>query len=154
MTSGTSQHRSRSFTLALYVNAALLAAILLSLLNSRGRSPLDSISLNSTAFGQIAQPIAGGAGFYLMPAQFSTNSWGCYVMDVDAQTLVCYVYDSAKPGNLRLVAARSFALDRQLRSYNTSPSPYDVQQVIEQERDTARRPEELNPATKPTVPNE
>lgn len=150
----TPPRSTRSLTVALYVNAALLAAILLSLLNGRSRSPLESISLTSTAFGQTLQPIAGGAGFYLMPAQFSTNAWGCYVMDVDAQTLVCYVYDPAKPGNLRLAAARSFALDRQLRSYNTTPPPYDVQQIIELERDTARRPEELNPTTRPTVPNE
>lgn len=149
-----SRRPARSLTIALYLNAGLLAVIALVLLG-RGRGPLESITLNSAAFGQQApQAIAGGAGFYLMPAQFSGNSWGCYVMDVDAQTLVAYVYDPAKPGTLRLAAARNFSFDRQLRSYNTAPKPEDMKAVVDQEHETSRRPEELNPATKPNVPNE
>ena len=142
---------ARPLTIPLYLNAALLAGILIALVsNGRGRSPLDTITLSSTALGQQApQAIAGGAGFYLMPAQFATNSWGCYVMDVDAQTLMAYVYDVASPRTLRLVAARNFSFDRQLRSYNTAPRPEDMDAVVKLERDNARRPEE--PATRPAV---
>ena len=146
--------RRNSLTLALYFNGAMLALIVILLASGRGRSAVDSITLDSTAFGQQApMAIAGGAGFYLMPAQFSGSSWGCYVMDVDAQTLVCYVYDPAKPGTLRLAAARNFSFDRQLRSYNTLPKPEDMEQVIKLERDTARRPAAMNPATEPAVSN-
>lgn len=156
-TTATSSRESKKtgqgLTLALWFNGVMLALIALVLLG-RGRSPFDSIMLSSSALAQQVQPIAGGAGFYLMPAQFAGNAWGCYVMDVDAQTLVAYVYDPAKPGTLRLAAARSFAMDRQLRNYNTTPSPYDVQKIVDLERDTARRPENLNSTTEPAVPNQ
>src|SRR5438477_543231 len=72
------------------------------------------------AFGQASgqmPAIAGGAGLFVTPAQFSTNTWGCYVMDVDQQTLCAYQYF---PGErkLRLVAARNFRYDRRLGQFN------------------------------------
>ena len=146
----------RPLTIALYANAALLAGVLLVLVGRNGgpRFP-ESVAMAQ----QAPSPIAGGAGFYLMPAQFATNSWGCYVMDVDAQTLVAYVYDPATPRTLRLVAARSFVYDRQLRSYNTLPRPDDIAEIVRNERDQSRRSEEAidasqNAATRPVVPND
>ena len=143
--------KNRSLTVALYVNAALLAMILVALL-VRGRSPFESV-----AFGQqVPQPIAGGGGFFLMPAQFASNAWGCYVMDVDAQTLVAYRYNptggNSGVGTLSLAAARSFVYDRQLRKYNTtSPLPEEVQQIVRAERDQSLRPD--GATTKPIIPN-
>ena len=141
---------------ALYLNAALLAGLLVAMLaRGSGRSPFDSM-----AFGQPApQPIAGGAGFYLMPAQFDRDHWGCYVMDVDAQTLIAYQYDNTGPGgqrNLRLVAARSFQYDRQLRSYNTLPKPDEVQQLINIDREGTTSDAPTNPTdttSRPVIPN-
>jgi hypothetical protein len=142
-----STRSTRSLTIALYLNAGLLALIALLLIN-RSKSPFES-----TAFGQSVQPIAGGAGFYLMPAQFSPNAWGCYVMDVDAQTLVAYVYDQrSSPATLRLAAARSFAFDRQLRSYNTQPAIEEIEQIIRTIRDNAGTTTSDGPATRPVVP--
>src|SRR5687767_8882953 len=103
--------RRNPLTVALYVNAALLAAILLVLM-SRDSSP----TLLAPAMGQQQPAIAGGAGFFVVPAQFSTTTWGCYLMDVDQQNLCAYQY---VPGErqLRLVAARNFRYDRRLGNF-------------------------------------
>src|SRR5690348_9615622 len=121
--------RRNSLVVALYLNAALLAAILIALL-ARDSSP----TLIAPAMGQQQQPaIAGGAGVFVVPAQFSTTTWGCYLMDVDAQTLVAYQY---LPGEkkLRLMAARNFRYDRKLGQYNTdTPSPAEVKELLDQQ---------------------
>lgn len=146
------RRRNRPLLAALYVNAGLLALIAVALIaRGGGRLPFEA-----AAFGQQApQQIAGGAGFYLMPAQFGTNVWGCYVMDVDAQTLVAYRYDpgAGAKGELRLAAARSFVNDRKLRKYNTSsPTPDEVGRLLELESDQSRRPD-ADATTRPTVPS-
>lgn len=139
----------RALNLALFLNAGLLAVIAVALLGrSSGRNPFESMALAQ----QVPQPIAGGAGFFLMPAQFSTNQWGCYVMDVDAQTLTAYVYTprDSRSGELRLAAARSFVFDRQLKNYNTSPRPEEIRQLVELEKDQSRRPDDAT--TRPVIP--
>lgn len=146
------RRRNRPLKLALWANAAMLAVIAVALIarGSPGRMPWESL-----AFGQqVPQPIAGGAGFFLMPAQFGTNQWGCYVMDVDAQTLVAYRYDSggSSVGTLRLAAARSFRWDRQLTSFNVgAPTPAEVQKLVALERDQALRPDS-DATTRPAIP--
>jgi hypothetical protein len=118
----------RSLTGALWVNAGLLAVIAVALL-TRGRD----VSLNAPAFGQFQSPIAGGAGVFIMPGQFSRDTFGCYLMDVDAQTLCVYGWD-ATDRKLKLLAARSFRYDRQLADYNTeNPSPAEVRELIQRE---------------------
>src|SRR3712207_5541865 len=58
--------RRNPLATALYVNAELLAVIALALI-SRGTSP----TLVAPAMGQAVQPaIAGGAGIFVVPAQF------------------------------------------------------------------------------------
>lgn len=127
-----SETSSSGIRRALYVNAALLAAILAYLVG-RGNG-------GSAAFAQPMQPIAGGAGLFMMPAQFSQTRWGCYLMDVDSQTLLAYEYDQ---GNrmLNLVAARGFGQDRRLRNLNTNPSPDEIRSLLDKEADKTR----LNP---------
>ncbi|MDW8262991.1 MAG: hypothetical protein RMJ35_10745 [Phycisphaerales bacterium] len=122
----------RSVVVALWVNAALLAAVVV-LLVSRGGLP----EVLPAAYGQPAQPIAGGAGLFLMPAQFSQNTWGCYVMDVDTQTLCAYQF---LPGEkqLRLIAARNFRFDRRLGNFNTTPAPLEVKDLLEKEAQVNR----------------
>ena len=124
--------RHNPLVVALYVNAALLLAILVAIV-SGGRMP----SVLPEAFAANAPlapaPIAGGSGIYLMPAQFAVNSWGCYVMDVDAQTLIAYEF---RPGErkLRLVSARHIRHDRRLQRFNIDkPSPEEVAKLVELE---------------------
>jgi hypothetical protein len=120
--------RRNPLALALYANAAVLLAIL-GVLLARDATP----SLLPAAMAQ-AQPggIAGGGGIYLMPAQFSQTVWGCYILDVERQTLCAYT-TSGSPPQLRLVASRSFTFDRALKNYNTAPPPQEIQDLIAKE---------------------
>src|SRR3954462_12718462 len=93
------RRRNRSLVYALWANAALLGFIALMLLSRN-----DSPRWLPMAFGQDGratplspQPIAGGGGMFLMPAQFSSNVWGCYIMDIDRQTLCAYKVSGSPP---------------------------------------------------------
>lgn len=125
----------KALTIALYVNAGLLAMILIVLLGRDTRFP----SFLPAAYAQQQPaPIAGGGGLFLMPAQLAANRWGCYIMDIDTQVLAAYEYT---PGdhNIRLVAAREFRWDRRLKQYNTeAPTPAEVKRLVEQQQDDAR----------------
>jgi len=121
---------NRSLLVALYVNAALLLAVLVALLG-RGGAP----SFLPSAYGASLspQPIAGGANLYLMPAQFGPTTWGCYVLDIDTQALCAYRYRPTNDGtDLQLVAVRKISYDRKLSNFNTSPTPTEVKQLVEQ----------------------
>jgi hypothetical protein len=142
------RHRrtSPAVAYALWANAALLVAILVVMV---GRD--NSIKLTPAAFGQ-AQPLGGG-GLYIMPAQISSNIWGCYVMDIDQQTLCGYAM-SGSPPELKLVTARNFRYDRQLGALNTVPAPSEVKAMLEKEKDSGRvtgrdEPKHDNPEVKP-----
>ena len=127
----TTSRRNQPLLIALYINAALMLAVLIALL-SRGGTPTF---LSAASAALSPQPIAGGGNLYLMPAQFSTNSWGCYVLDIDTQALCAYRYHPTNDGaDLQLVAARKIAYDRKLTNFNTGkPSPNEVKQMVEQE---------------------
>lgn len=125
---------NNALVIALYVNGALLLAILVAVMSSGNGSRFPSILPAAYGAAPAApQPIAGGGGLYLMPAQFTQNQWGCYVMDVDAQTLAAYRwFDGEK--KLRLVAARSFRNDRKLQNFNTdNPTPDEVARLLKLE---------------------
>jgi hypothetical protein len=138
------RHHRSPVAVALYVNAALLAAILVALV-ARNRDT-HALAFDDVAWGQVQQPIAGGGGLFVMPAQFSTNVWGCYVMDIDTQTLVAYTYTNGDR-TLRLTAARNFRFDRQLAHFNTEPPPLEVKGLVEKEKadDRVRMKENLEP---------
>ncbi|SRR5690554_6297222 len=144
-----SESRSRNpVATALYVNAALIAVLIVVLLGrGSGSSLLPTLP---AALAQHQGNIAGGAGIYIMPGQFSTNAWGCYLLDVDQQTLCLYQY---MPGdkNLRLVSARNFQYDRRLKMYNTDPDPQVIRELIEKEANPPRR---MNPEALPANPEE
>jgi hypothetical protein len=125
---------------ALTANAVLLAAILVVLIARSDRSPFASIAFaqDRGALPLAPQPIAGGGGLFLMPAQLAPNAWGCYVMDVDQQTLCAYQFVPTSR-QLQFVAARSFRWDRRLENFNTdNPSPREVQRMIERQQDNDR----------------
>jgi hypothetical protein len=137
--------RNRSLVIALYINAALLLSILVALL-ARGNS--------GAAFAAIPapQPIAGGANLYLMPAQFSANKWGCYILDIDAQTLLAYYYSPKNDGtDLQLVAARKITYDRRLTNFNsTDPSWMEVKKWVDQAAEGIRGQDTGIPPSKST----
>jgi hypothetical protein len=120
---------------ALWVNAALLGGILLVLV-ARGEGRNFPTFLPA-ALGQNQAPIAGGAGVFVMPAQFSSNTWGCYLLDADAQTLCAYQY---YPGDkqMRFIAARNFRFDRRLANYNTAPAPQEIEELVKKDQEAAR----------------
>ena len=147
-TDSSQSSSNRGLTRVLWVNAALLAAILLALLI---RSPAVSGLMPGTgslAYGQ-QMPIGGGAGVFIVPGQFSVNTWGCYLMDIDAQTLCAYQFYPADK-QLRLVAARYFRYDRRLKDFNVgTPSPDEVQHIVERELEANRVKEQNNTPASP-----
>jgi hypothetical protein len=139
-----SNRRHKPILIALYVNAAIMLGILMMLLS--GRSPV----LMDAAWAQNQLPIGGGAGVFIVPAQFSDRSFGCYIMDVDSQTLCAYQYYEKQ---LRLVAARNFRWDRRLGQFNsTNPTPQEVQQMVEAETQDARVKESPRKNVDPEAP--
>ena len=139
------QYRPTSITLALYLNAALLATIAFALLARSGNTP--TLDLASPAFAQNV-PLAGGAGLYVTPGQFSRDTFGCYLLDTDGQSLCVYQWDPTDR-KLRLRAARSFRYDRRLQNFNTeNPTPLEVKDLLEKEAAT------LRPRAGATQPNE
>ena len=126
--------QARKIFLALCANALLLFMILLALVSRDGR-----LNMTSAAFAQAQgqPPIAGGNGLYVMPAQLSPNTWGCYLLDNENHTLCVYQYS---PGErlLRFAAARNFEYDRRLSNFNTQPPTTDVKDLVDRERQGLR----------------
>jgi hypothetical protein len=120
--------------IALCVNAVILGLILLALV-SRGDSP---IGLPAALAQQQPQAVTGGGGgIFVAPAQLSSTTWGCYLMDVDHQTLCVYQYS---PGEkmLRFAASRTFRYDRQLDDYNTLPAPSEMKDLAARQNEPPR----------------
>jgi hypothetical protein len=135
--------RQKPLVVALYVNAAVLLVIVILLLSRTNGPP----SLLPSAFAQNQAAIGGGAGVFIVPAQFSDTSYGCYIMDVDAQTVCAYQYYGKQ---LRLVAARNFRWDRRLQQFNSeNPTPDDVRRMIERQEQDARVRESQEPKPDP-----
>jgi hypothetical protein len=129
---------------ALWANAFVLGLILIVLI-TRSNSSMLPIAFGADEQSKIPlapQPIAGGGGLFLMPAQFAVNQWGCYIMDIDRQTICAYQFMPAEH-NLRLVAARNFTYDRQLKNFNTGSNPgemapSEVRKIVEKEQQDER----------------
>lgn len=114
----------------------------------------DGVRWPSLLHMAVAQqpPIAGGAGVFVMPAQLSGNTWGVYLLDVDAQTLAVYQY---LPGErqLQLVAARTYRHDRRLQQFNTAaPSPREVEELLRMEERLRRGAGPETPSAGPAGP--
>jgi hypothetical protein len=129
------QASRRAVVVALYVNAALMAAGIVTLLLRDGA---PSISLLPAAHAADGPAMGGGGNLYLIPGQFSERTYGCYLMDTDAQTLCVYRFDGAAT-TLKLIAARNFRQDRRLGHLNTTPDPKEVEVMVETERAGVRR---------------
>jgi hypothetical protein len=129
---------------ALYVNAALLLAILAVLL-SRGRAALIS---PANAQSVPETPIAGGNGIFVMPCQLHPEVWGCYLLDTQRQTLSVYEYRAGEKA-LILSAARNFRFDLDLKNYNTFPAWYDIQKAVDDAAKNQRANESQLPSLVP-----
>ena len=121
----------RPLVIVLGLNAGLLALILVALI-SRG----NGSTFASPAFAQTP-PIAASGSMAVMPAQLSPNTWGCYLLDSENQTLCVYQYT---PGDnlLRLAAARNVKYDRLLGNFNTKMPPAEVKDLVERESQPPR----------------
>ena len=93
----------------------------------------DGPGLVPPALGQAV--MSGGArGVFAFSGQLSKNTYGVYVVDVDAMTLWTYEYLPHK-GCLRLAAARTWRYDRYLENHNICDLPPDVvEQMVEEQR--------------------
>jgi hypothetical protein len=107
-----------------WVIALLLAVIATALLVRRD---------TSVAWAQTPAAV-GAKGIYAFTGQLSPNSYGLFMMDVDAGTIWVYEY-VAKDNRLRLVAARSWLYDRYLEDFNCAePTPTQVADLVEEQR--------------------
>jgi hypothetical protein len=120
--------------LALCFNGVVLLMILLAIMARDGRG-----FGTSAAFGQVQlpPPSAGNGSIVVMPGQLSPNTWGCYVMDSQNQTLCVYQFSPGEK-ELRLAAARDVQYDRKLGFFNTTPSPTDIRKLVERQEEPPR----------------
>ncbi|MFH0980226.1 MAG: hypothetical protein V2A79_01640 [Planctomycetota bacterium] len=85
------------------------------------------------AFGQAVSQ-AGARGVFAFTGQVTKNTFGVFMVDVDAGTIWCYEWNEGK-GCLRLVAARTWRYDRYLEEFNAcAPGPREVEHLVEIER--------------------
>ena len=89
------------------------------------------------AYAQPQPAIAGGAGVFIMPGQVSDRTWGCFLLDVDSQTLCAYQFKGGKT-QLELIAARNYKFDRRLANFNTTPAPRAIEQILQEEQKAIR----------------
>lgn len=117
--------RNRALLIALYVNAAAL-------IGGVGYLASGSSSIVPAAFAQTPPGRPVSSAISMVPVQMSPNTWGCYLLDTDAQVLCVYQY---VPGErlLRLQAARNIAYDRKLGAFNTAPLPREVADLVKME---------------------
>jgi hypothetical protein len=141
---------SKHLVYALYLNAALLLAILL-VLAGRGRG-VDQVANAQSAVPDMTPPntapIAGGGGIFVMPCQLHPEVWGCYVLDTSRQTLCVYEYRAGEKA-LVLSAARNFRFDLDLKNYNTFPAWYEIQKAVEDATKNERTNESQLPGVNP-----
>lgn len=130
----------------LSLNIAMVALLLATVLRSGEIMP--------AAWAQLPQvpPIPASRDardVIVAPGQISTNQWGCYVLDTRANTLCIYQYTPADR-MLRLQAARAITQDLRLASFNTTPQPSEVAELVEKEKLLLG----AKPATAPAMPGD
>ena len=73
-------------------------------------------------------------GVTAVPVQLGRDAYGLVMIDSESQTLWVYEFNTRGQtfDQLRLIAARTFAYDRQLTEWNTAaPTPTQVKQIVE-----------------------
>lgn len=99
------------------------------------------------AWAQTAFPGGGvqaaGRGIYAFAGQIGSRNYGLYMLDMDTGTVWCYevARGTFEEPHLKLVAARSWIYDRYLEEFNVaSPTPAEVQKLVEQQQTAKRGP--------------
>jgi hypothetical protein len=82
---------------------------------------------------------AGAHGIFAFTGQMSKDSYGVFMVDVDAGTLWCYRFLAGTKNVLQLVAARDWRYDRYLSNFSTEPPTDFIQLQLEQQRAAALR---------------
>jgi hypothetical protein len=127
------QRFPRSFTLAAWLIAALLAIIAILLAFPR------EVPWLGRAFAQQA-PLLGARGVYAFPIQLTQKTYGICMMDVDASTVWFYEY-MPTTHKLRLASARSWIFDRYLEEYNVEGlAPNEVGELVSKQRSQRQQP--------------
>jgi len=95
-------------------------------------------SLTVQARAQAIAPTAvpsGSGGVFVAAGRISGETYGLYLVDYTNRTISVYQVDAkAKTDKLRLMASRTYAYDVQLDDFNTTPSPREIQQLVEQHK--------------------
>lgn len=136
----------KPITYGLYLNAALLLAILITLAG-RGRGGVEAANAQSAVPDLPA--ITGGSGIFVIPCQLHPEVWGCYLIDTQRQTLCAYEYRAGEKA-LVLSAARNFRYDLDLKNYNTFPAWYDIQKAVQDAAKNQRANESQLPPLTPS----
>jgi hypothetical protein len=142
-------HFSKPVVYGLYINAALLLAILTALIG-HDRFGAEIAAAQSAP---EAAPIAGGGGIFVMPCQLHPEVWGCYLLDTQRQTLCVYEYRAGEKA-LVLSAARNFRYDLDLKNYNSFPAWYDIQKAVDEAAKDQRVNESQLPPLSPANPTD
>jgi len=111
-----------------WVIAVCLVVIAVTLLVRSGEGPPGGAAW--------AQPVASGGarGTFAFSGQLSKNTYGVYMVDLDAMTIWAYEY-LAEKGCMRLAAARTWRYDRYLENHNVCDLPPDViERMVDEQR--------------------
>lgn len=71
-----------------------------------------------------------GERILAVAGRLTSDTSGLFLVDLDNETILVYQYSSGK-NRLRFSAARTFAYDRRLKDYSTSPSPEQIRRMVE-----------------------
>jgi hypothetical protein len=115
-----------------WVIAISLAVIAVCMVTQSGDSVLPPAVAQATRQ-------AGARGVFAFSGQLSDNSYGLFMVDVDAGTMWCYEYIQGKK-KFRLAGARSWVFDRYLENQDfEGPTPDDVKKMVDQQRENRLR---------------
>ena len=125
----------------LWIIAVLLGVIAVELA-FLGRGPWSA----SEAWAQL-NPRADSRGVFAFTGQLDKNTYGLFMLDVDAGTIWCYEITGKPPDRrLKLAAARLWLYDRYLEDFNIDGlTPDQVAAYVEEERRLRESGEQAGP---------
>jgi len=92
----------------------------------------------SASTARAVDPAVGAAGDGSMLAvagQITRDTYGLYLVDLKNRTICVYQWVTKKrETKLWLLAARTYAFDRELDEYNTEPSPREIKELVKKAR--------------------
>jgi hypothetical protein len=115
--------RTSPATWLIAVSLAVIAVCLVMRTGASGGNPVYAQSVGS----------GGARGIFAFTGQLSKDSYGVFMVDVDAGTLWCYRFASGRNA-LRLVAARDWRFDRYLTEFATDPPIATIKEQLDQQR--------------------